>query len=85
MEEEEPVNEVKEIDFFDYGFGYVKASATRRKNWDDNAWHVNVTFGDGGYEVEPGVYLESKEEALDRVEKTIIALGEIRKWLKEDL
>lgn len=85
MVEEKPVNEVREIDFVDYGFGHVKASATRRTNWDNNDWHVSVTFGDGGWEVEPGVFLASKEEALDRVEKTILALGDVRKWLKENL
>lgn len=69
-------NEVKEEEF-----GRVEVKAVRRQDWDDNRWHLYIRFGDGGYECDPGVYSESKQNAIKEIEKAIEGLKKARAWI----
>lgn len=59
--------------------------AWRRPEIDNNAWHVYVSYGDRGYECDPGTLGESKEKALQDIEIAIQELQEAEVWIKDNL
>lgn len=54
---------------------------------DQPEWHVSVTFGDNGYECDPGVYMEPVSTALEEIDNAIAELtrakAEIERWRDE--
>ena len=72
---------VSEREEKDADFGRVAVRAVRRKDWDDNKWHIFVAFGDDGRELDPGVYAESKQNAIKEIEKAIENLKKARAWI----
>jgi hypothetical protein len=45
---------------------------------DNNPWKVEVTFGDSGYEREPGIQNESIDKAIEKVTSALEDLIEIK-------
>lgn len=48
-------------------------------------WSISIDYGDTGYECEPGTCGEKKETALKDIDTAIKELGEMKKYIEEEL
>lgn len=56
-----------------------------RRHPDHPEWSVYVTYGDGGFESEPGTFGESKETALKDIDRAVKELEELKEWIEREL
>ena len=59
------------------------APLARARKMHDGSWKIDVHFGDEGYEVEPGIYGETPEAALEMVHDHILEMLKLESNLED--